>query len=236
VAGPCGPAEIARILIEGWIIMKTNTQLQKDVMEELKWEPCVTATEIGVSVNNGAVTLSGTVPTVAEKLAAERATRRVAGVKAIAEEIHVTPLGMHKRSDQEIAEAAGRAIRSHVWVPPDVQVTVENSLLTLRGEVSWEYQRSAAIEAVRYLAGVTGVSNLIGIKPTANPTDLKNTIERAFARNAEIDSEHIKVRAEGGKVTLFGSAQTWFEREEAARVAWSAPGVDAMQNDIAVSD
>jgi len=107
-------------------MIKTNTQLQKDVMDELKWEPCVTATEIGVAANNGDVTLSGTVPTFAEKFAAERATRRVAGVKAIAEEIKVMPLGTHKRKDQEIADAASRALRSHVWVPSDVRVAVEN--------------------------------------------------------------------------------------------------------------
>jgi osmotically-inducible protein OsmY len=221
---------------EGFIMMKTNTQLQKDVMEELKWEPCVTTTEIGVSVNNGDVTLRGTVPTFAEKFAAERATRRVAGVKAIAEEIQVTPVGKNKRSDQEIAEAAARALKSHVWVPTDVQVTVENSLVTLRGEVNWRYQRSAALEAVRYLAGVKGVSNLISIKPTVvNPTDVKNAIEQAFNRNAEIQPEHIKVCTDGGKVTLSGSVRSLVERYEAAEAAWSAPGVNAMQNDIAVS-
>lgn len=212
--------------------MKTNMQLQQDVMEELKWEPCVTATEIRVSVNNGDVTLSGAVPTFAEKFAAERATRRVAGVKAIAEKIQVTPFGKDKRSDQEIAEAAVGAIRSHVWVPTDVQITVQNSLVTLRGEVNRQFQRSAAMEAVRYLAGVTGVSNLISIKPTANPTDVKNAIERAFNRNAEIEAKHIKICIDGGKVTLSGNTRSFAGREEAAQAAWSALGVNAVQNDI----
>jgi osmotically-inducible protein OsmY len=215
--------------------MKTNTQLQKDVMDELKWEPCVTATELGVSVNNGVVTLSGTVPTFAEKFAAERATRRVAGVKTITEEIQVTPLGMHQRSDREIAETTTRAIKSHVWVPTNVQVTVENGLVTLRGEVNWNYQRSAALEAVRYLMGVKGVSNLISIKPTVNPTDVKNAIEQAFNRNAEIEAEHIKVCTDGGKVTLSGNVRSLAERYEAAEAAWSAPGVNAVQNDITAS-
>ena len=217
-------------------MMKTNTQLQKNVMEELKWEPCVTATEIGVAVNNGDVTLSGTVPTFAEKFAAERATRRVAGVKAIAEEIQVTPFGKNKRSDQEIGEAAARAIKAHVWVPTDVQVTVENSLVTLRGEVNWQYQRTAALEAVRYLAGVKGISNLISIKPTVNPTDVKNAIERAFDRNAEIETEHIKVCTDGGKVTLSGNVRSLAERYDAAEAAWNAPGVNVVQNDITASD
>jgi osmotically-inducible protein OsmY len=214
--------------------MKTNTQLQNEVIEELKWEPCVTATELRVLANNGLVTLSGTVPTFAEKFAAERATRRVAGVKDFADEIIVMPVGNHKRSDQEIAEAAAQALKFHVWVPANVQVSVENSLVTLRGEVNWQYQRSAAMEAVRYLAGVKGVSNLISIKPTGTPTDVK-AIERAFDRNAEIDAEHITVRTDGGKVTLSGSVRSWTGRQEAAEAVWSAPGVSAVQNDIMAS-
>jgi osmotically-inducible protein OsmY len=215
--------------------MKTDLQLQKDVQDELKWEPSVTPSEIGVSVNNGVVTLGGTVPTYAEKCAAERAAQRVEGVKAVAENIQVKLTGIHKRSDTEIAEAAVSALKWHVFVPVDVQVTVENSCITLRGQVNWEYQRSAALNAVRYLPGVRGVSNDITIKPTVRPSEVKDEIEKALKRDAEVDAEHIAVSADGGKVRLSGSVHTWREHEEAGRAAWKAPGVTAVVNNIAVS-
>ena len=215
--------------------MKTDSQLQKDVQDELEWEPSVTPSEIGVSVNNGVVTLSGTVPTYAEKCAAERAAQRVEGVKAVAENIQVKLTGIHKRSDTEIAEAAVSTLKSHVWVPDDVQVTVENSRITLRGQVSWEFQRSAALNAVRYLPGVQGVANEITIKPTVRPSEVKDEIEKALKRDAEVDAEHIAVSADGSKVRLSGSVRSWREHEEAGRAAWKAPGVTAVVNNIAVS-
>jgi osmotically-inducible protein OsmY len=214
--------------------MKTDEQLQKDVLEELRWEPSITASAIGVCVDNGVVVLTGTVPTYAEKYAAEGAARRVAGVRAIAEEIQVKPSGLHKRSDQEVAETVVRTLQSHVWVPTDVQASVENGWVTLRGEVTWEFQRKAATNAVRYVSGVRGVSSEITIRPRELDARVEKAIEQALKRNAEIDASHIAVSAYRGKATLSGTVRTFAGRDRVEQVVWSAPGVTAIDNHLVV--
>ncbi len=215
--------------------MKTDMQLQKDVMDEIKWEPSTTAAQVGVTASNGVVTLTGTVATYAEKWAIERAAQRVEGVQGLAEEITIKPFGIHVKSDTEIAEAALNSLKWHVWVPKDIQITVAQGWVTLKGNVNWEYQRTAAYDAVCFMSGVKGVSNEITLKPSAQPAGIKSAIEKALVRNAEIDAGTVKVTADGGAVTLSGSVRSWNEKDQASSAAWNAPGVNSVRNDIEVS-
>jgi osmotically-inducible protein OsmY len=215
--------------------MKTDAQLQKDVMEEIKWEPCTNSAQIGVAAANGVVTLTGVVATYAEKWAVERAAQRVEGVKGIAEEITIKPYGAHVKSDTEIAEAAVIGLKWHVWVPTGIHVTVAQGWVTLKGQANWEYQRTAAKDAVCFMPGVKGVTNDITIRPAVQPSTIKADIEKALVRNAEIDAKNVRVTAEGGSVTLSGSVQSWGEKAEAGTAAWNAPGVNTVRNEIAVS-
>jgi osmotically-inducible protein OsmY len=215
--------------------MKTDTELQQDVMEELKWEPTIRATEIGVGVTDGVVTLSGYVDSYWKKWSAERAAARVFGVKAVVEKIEVRLPGTLQRSDEEIGEAAANALGWNVSVPYErIKLQVERGTVTLTGEVDWWYQKDEAEHAVRRLKGVVRVNNQIVVKPVVKPQDLKGKIESAFRRNALLDARRIRIETLGGRVVLRGSVRTWAERGEAQWAAWAAPGVSEVENDIAV--
>lgn len=216
--------------------MKSDAQLQRDVLDELSWEPSVDAAHIGVSVKDGVVTLSGHVPSYAEKYGAELAARRVYGVKAVANELEVKLPGSSVRSDEDLAAAAVKALESNVFVPPNtIKPIVRDGWITLEGEVEWAYQRDAAESAVRYLSGVRGVTNAITIKPRVTPAEVKAKIEEALKRSAEMDARRIGVEVKDGQVILGGTVRSWTERDEAERAAWAAPGVRRVEDHITVA-
>lgn len=215
--------------------MKTDLQLKNDVLDELEWEPSINAAEIGVAVKDGIVTLTGSVAHLPEKWQAERATQRVIGVKAIANEIEIHLSDEHRRSDADIARAAVNALNANVQVPANqIQVTVEHGWITLAGVVEWYYQKQAAYAAVHGLLGITGISNVLTIRPKVTALMVKDKIEDALKRNADVDAQAITVETHAGKVILRGKVHTWSHRSEAARAAWSAPGVKEVDNQIEV--
>lgn len=215
----------------------TDTNLRQNIIDELDFEPRVSSAHIGVAVQDGVVTLSGHVGSYAEKLAAEKAVKRVKGVKAIAEEIDVRYPEDKKTADDEIAARALSLLRWSAVVPTDsVMVKVQDGWVSLSGQVTWQFQRSAAEAEVRRLSGVVGVVNSITIKPRVQPVDIKHQIEAAFKRNAEIDAKGIRVSVEdGGRVSLDGTVHDWREREAAEHAAWMAPGVMRVDDRLRIS-
>ncbi len=215
--------------------MKNNQELQTDVQNAIKWEPLLSAAEIGVTAKDGVVSLTGVVDSYAKKMEAEKAAKKVIGVKALVEKIEVKFPNSWNKSDAEIANEVLAALKSNWTVPNDkVTVMVEDGWITLEGELSWNYQKEAAKIAVHYLAGVKGVTNNIKIKSEHHDAIEKKDVESAIGRSWSVDDSDINVSVSGTTVTLTGTVNSWYQKEEAGRIAWNTPGIWHVKNDLAV--
>ena len=216
--------------------MRSDSEIERDVKDELQWDPDLDATNIAVSVKDGVVTLAGYVKSYTDKYEAEAAAKRVASVRAVANDLEVRLPSVDERPDPDTARDAVAAIKSQLPISSEhIKVVIKNGWVSLEGQVEWQYQRQTAEKAVRRIKGVKGVSNLIQLRPRAQPEDIKRKIQEAFKRNAEVDANRIMVETNGSEVILKGTVRSWVEREEAERVAWSAPGVTKVEDRIAVS-
>jgi osmotically-inducible protein OsmY len=216
--------------------MRSDSEIERDVKEELEWNPDLDATNIAVSVKDGVVALTGFVRSYTDKYEAEQAAKRVLGVRAVANDLEVRMPSVDERPDPDIARDAVAALKAQLPISSEhIKAVVKNGWITLEGEVEWQYQKSTAENAVRRLKGVRGVINNIAVKPHAEPTEIKRKIQDAFKRNAELDAARITVETHGSEVVLKGTVRSWIEREEAERVAWSAPGVTRVVDEIVVN-
>jgi osmotically-inducible protein OsmY len=215
--------------------MKTDSQIQLDVMEELKWEPGIDHEHIGVSVVNGVVSLSGTVRSYAEKLLAEKTVRHVKGVRALAEDLQVRYDWQPKTSDAEIAKRIADILGWDPLVPKDrIAVTVEDGVVKLTGSVNWNFQKNRAFDDASKVSGVVRIDNWVDVAPAVPAADIRERIEKAFERQADLEAEKIAVETEAGKVTLIGHVSSWEKRNLAERAAWAAPGVTKIEDKLVV--
>ncbi len=216
--------------------MKSDSEIERDVRDELKWDPDLDASDIAVSVKDGVVTLAGFTKSYTDRLEAEQAAKRVAGVRAVANDIEVRLPAIDQRPDPDIARDAVAALKAELPISHDrIKVIVKDGWVTLEGAVEWQYQKTAADNAVRKVKGVKGVTNVVTVKPKVEPSELQRKIIAAFKRNAEVDANRITVEANGSEVILKGTVRSWVERQEAERIAWSAPGVTKVEDRIVVS-
>jgi osmotically-inducible protein OsmY len=216
--------------------MRTDSEIKRDVEDEIRWNPDIDATDIAVTVKSAVVTLTGFVHSYSDKLQAEADAKRVAGVAGVANDIEVRLPSSDVRPDPEIARDVVTELRVQLPLSADkIKAVVKGGWVTLEGEVEWHYQRERAERAVRHVKGVLGVSDLINLKPSVSPADIKRKIEEAFKRNAEIDANRIQVKSSDGEVVLEGTVRSWAERQEAERVAWAAPGVKKVEDHIRIS-
>jgi osmotically-inducible protein OsmY len=215
--------------------MKTNEELQKDVQDAIKWEPLLNAAEIGVTVKDGVVSLTGIVDCYAKKIEAENAAKKVVGVKALVENIKIKFPNSWLKTDAEVANEVLAALNSNLMIPDErLKVSVEEGWVTLEGNLPWNYQRVAAKNAVHLLMGVKGVTNNIKIKSERRDAIEQIDVENALARSLSLDARDIKVEVKGTTVTLMGTVNSWYQKEEAARIAWNTPGIWFVNNELAV--
>jgi osmotically-inducible protein OsmY len=216
--------------------MRSDSEIERDVKEDLEWDPDLDATDIALSVQQGVIALTGFVKSFSDKYEAEAAVKRVAGVAGVANDLEVRMPSVDERPDPDIARDAVAAIKGQLPISSEhIKVIVKNGWVTLEGDVEWQYQKSTAESAVRRIKGVRGVINDIMLKPQVEPADIQRKIQAAIKRLAEVDANRVSVEANGSEVILKGTVGSWVEREEAERAAWAAPGVTKVEDRIVVS-